>query len=137
MITSNKQHQASKKQLAMLVKTFKAPIKKDVPDVIEKAGKTQLRDLISKIKAEIKEYDSLRNSKLSDIEIHSLEDLVLSPIRYRIATRMSIDTFSRKVGISSRQIARYEAERYSNINITTFRKILKEMDVNLDGNVLI
>jgi len=137
MITSDKQYAASKKQLAMLTKSLKAPAKKNVPAIIAKAGKAQLQELIAEIRAEMKEYDELRNSNLSDIEIHSLDDLMVAPIRYRLASRMSIDTFSRKVGVSARQIARYEAEKYSNINSSTFRQILDGLDINLDGHVAI
>jgi len=130
MITSDKQYAASKKQLAMLTKSLKAPPKKNVPVLIAKAGKAQLQELIAEIRAEMKEYDELRNSNLSDIAIHSLDDLMVAPIRYRLASRMSIDTFSRKVGVSA-------TEKYSNINSSTFRQILDGLNINLDGHVSI
>ncbi len=60
---------------------------------------------------------------------------MLTPIRYRIASHMSVDAFSRKVGVSARQIHRYEAEHYSNTNTSTLTKILEKLDVNLDGHV--
>ena len=134
MITSDKQYKASKKQLAMLMKSSKAPAKKAVPEIIANAGKAQLQELISKVEEQMQEFDALKNSELADLKIHSLEDLVLSPIRYRLAAHMSIESFGRKVGVSARQIARYESEKYSNINIKTFRQILKGIDIILDGN---
>jgi len=83
----------------------------------------------------IEEYDALKDSKPSDIEIHSLDDLMVLPIRYRIAAHMSIDAFSRKVGVSARQIARYERESYQNTNSSTLRKILGVLDIHLDGKI--
>ena len=71
----------------------------------------------------------------SPTEIHSVDDLMVAPIRYRIAAHMSIDEFGRKVGISPRQIARYENEGYQNIDSSTFRKILKGLNIHLDGKV--
>ena len=135
MIKSGKQYAASKKQLAMLEKSLAANMKNDVPKVIKEAGKKQLRELIDEIKCEIAEYERLRDFKLKDLKIRSVEDLMKMPIRYRIASHMSVDAFSRKVGINARQIHRYEAEEYSNANTNTFKIILERLDVNLNGRV--
>ena len=135
MITSDKQYEAAKKQLLMLTESLSSPVKKGVPNEIEQAGRAQTRELIAEIQEAINEYHALRNSKPSDVEIHSVDDLMVAPIRYRIAAHMSIDEFGRKVGISPRQIARYENESYQNINSSTFRKILKGLNILLDGKV--
>ncbi|MEE8059806.1 MAG: helix-turn-helix transcriptional regulator [Pseudomonadales bacterium] len=135
MITSDKQYTAAKKQLAMLTKSLSSPMKKNVPDAIEKAGKAQLQELINEIQLIMKEYKELQNCKPSDIEIHSLDDLMVIPIRYRIAAHMSVDAFSRKVGVSARQIARYERENYQNTNSSTLRKILGGLNIHLDGKI--
>lgn len=135
MITSNKQYVAATEQLAMLTASLSSPKKKGVPELVEKAGKAQLQELISEIQLNIEEYDALKDSKPSDIEIHSLDDLMVLPIRYRIAAHMSIDAFSRKVGVSARQIARYERESYQNTNSSTLRKILGVLDIHLDGKI--
>ena len=135
MITSDKQYATAKEQLTMLTTSLSSPKKKDVPGLIEKAGKAQLQELISEIQLNIKEYDALKNSEPSDIEIHSLNDLMIAPIRYRIAAHMSVDAFGRKVGVSARQIARYELESYQNTNSSTLRKILEVLNIHLDGKV--
>ena len=49
---------------------------------------------------------------------------------------MSIDAFSRKVGISARQIIRYERDKYQNTNSSTLRKILDVLNIHLDGKIL-
>jgi len=135
MITSRKQYSAAKEQLKMLTHSYALPAKKDIPSSIELAGKEQLKELICEIQLNIKEYDTLRNCKPSDIEIHSMDDLMIVPIRYRIAANMSIDAFSRKVGVSARQIARYETENYQNTNSRTLQKIFKILDIQLNGKV--
>lgn len=135
MITSDKQYEAAKKQLAMLTESLSLLVKKGVPDEIEQAGRAQTQELINEIQQSINEYSALRNSRPSDVEIHSVDDLMVAPIRYRIAAHMSIDEFGRKVGISPRQIARYENEGYQNINSSTFRKILKGLNILLHGKV--
>lgn len=135
MMTSDKQYAAAKEQLTLLNASLSSPKKKDVPALITKAGKAQLRELIDEIQQNMKEYETLKNSEPSDIEIHSLDDLMVAPIRYRIAAHMSVDAFGRKVGVSARQIARYELESYQNTNSSTLRKILEVLNIHLDGKV--
>ena len=119
MITSDKQYAAAKKQLMMLTASMVASKKEEVPDLIEQAGKAQMHELADEIQRNMEEYDRLKESNPSDIEIHSLDDLMVVPIRYRIAAHMSVDAFSRKVGVSARQITRYETENYQNTNSST------------------
>ena len=135
MITSDKQYEAAKKQLAMLTASLSVRAKEGVPDEIAQAGRAQTQELVDEIQGAINEYRTLRNSRPTDVEIHSVDDLMVAPIRYRIAAHMSIDEFGRKVGISPRQIARYENEGYQNINSSTFWKILKGLNILLDGKV--
>jgi len=135
MITSHKQNEAAKQQLANLTKSLATPIKENVHDVIANAGKAQIQGLIAEIQHDLDEYERLENSRPEDIEIHSLDDLITTPIRYRIAAHMSIDEFGRKVGVSARQIIRYESEGYQNITSSTLQKILKGLNIHLEGKV--
>lgn len=135
MITSDKQYEAAKYQLARLAESLAAPTKANVPDIIASVGRAQTEELAAEIQRNIEEYERLKNTRLEDIEIHSLEDLITTPIRYRIAARMSVDEFSRKVGVSARQIVRYESEGYQNITSSTLQKILKGLNIHLEGKV--
>ena len=137
MITSDKQYAAAKEQLSMLVQSLSAPVKKDVPAVIQEAAKSQIKELIAEIQAKIDEYIKLVKNHNDGvvIEIHSLGDLLAAPIRYRLANHMSIEVFGRKVGMSARQIARYEKEEYQNITTSTLQKILGNLDIHIDGKI--
>lgn len=137
MITSDKQYAAAKEQLNMLVQALSAPVKKDVPAVIQEAARSQTKELIAEIQANIDEYSKLVKNHNDGvlIEIHSLSDLLAAPIRYRLANHMSIEVFGRKVGISARQIARYEKEEYQNITTSTLQKILGNLDIHIDGKI--
>ena len=137
MITSDKQYAAAKEQLSILVQSLSAPLKKDVPAIIQEAAKSQTKELMAEIKANIDEYRRLvkNHNEGVVIEIHSLSDLLAAPIRYRLANHMSIEVFGRKVGISARQIARYEKEEYQNITTSTLQKILGNLDIHIDGKI--
>ena len=138
MITSNKQYATGKKKLAMLEESLaeakEQPIN-SVPDIIRETNEGQLQSLIDEIRAEIEEHEKLKSAKLKELKIHSIHDLMVTPIRYRIASHMSVEDFGRKVGVSERQIHRYEAENYSNANTSTLIKILEKLDVTLDGHI--
>ena len=133
----DKQYAAAKEQLSMLIQSLSAPVKKDVPAVIQEAAKSQIKELIAEIQAKIDEYSKLVKNHNDSvvIEIHSLGDLLAAPIRYRLANHMSIEVFGRKVGMSARQIARYEKEEYQNITTSTLQKILGNLDIHIDGKI--
>ena len=135
MITSDKQYEAAREQLKMLEQSLLDPIKKGVPKIVAKAATIQIQELVNEIKINIAEYLKLIESKASTIEIHSLEDLLSAPIRYRLATHMTIESFGQKVGVSPRQIARYEKEEYQNINTSTLKRILVNLEININGKI--
>jgi len=134
MITSRKQYDAAKSQLAMLKASISAKKKDGVPEAIYQAGVSQYKELAQEIENKIGEYEKLVNGELSDVRINTIDELMTAPIRYRIATKMSVDEFGRKVGISARQIMRYEKAQYKNINATTFLDIAKKLNVKIGGN---
>lgn len=135
MITSDKQYEAAKQQLVRLAESLAAPTKRKVPDVVAAAGKAQIKELMKELRSALDQYEVLKNSRPENIEIHSLDDLLTAPIRYRIAAHLSVDEFSRKVGVSARQIIRYENEVYQNITSNTLQKILKGLNIHLEGKV--
>ena len=138
MITSDKQYATARKKLAMLKESLaeakEQPVN-SVPDIIRETNEGQLQSLINEIRAEIEEHEKLKSTKLEELAIHSIRDLMVTPTRYRIASHMSVEKFGRKVGVSVRQIHRYEAENYSNVNTSTLIKILEKLNVTLDGRI--
>lgn len=135
MITSEKQYKEAMKKVEMLGFSLSSPKKKDIPDVIEKAGRAQVSELYESIKEEIREYEKYKNLDISKLEIHSLNDLMQLPIRYRLASGMSVDKFAQLVGISARQINRYEKEHYKNTHTSTLNAILEKLHVDIEGRI--
>ena len=135
MITSEKQYKEASRKLEMLGFSLSSPKKKDVPAVIEKAGRAQILELIEGIKEEVREFERYRDSDISKLEIHSLDDLMQLPIRYRLASGMSLDKFAQFVGISARQINRYEKESYKNTHTSTLNAILEKLNVDIEGKI--
>jgi len=135
MITSQKQYTAAKEKLEILKNSHKAKLKTNVPDVLIKAARAQTNELAQEVEASIKQYEMLKNWKKNTLRIDSIEDLMNAPIRYRLATDMTIEEFARKVDVHSRQIVRYEEEIYRNATTETLLKILGKLEINLSGDL--
>lgn len=135
MITSEKQYKEAVKKIEMLQLSLLSPVKPNIPPIIEKVGRSQICELIDNIQNEIAEFERYKSIDVSKLEIHSLDDLMKTPIRYRLAAGMSVDVFAQLVGISPRQINRYEKECYQNSHSSTLKTILQKLKVNIDGGI--
>lgn len=135
MITSQKQYFATIKQLDLLQKSNESFEHLTTPQIIREAAYNQRKSLIDELSADIHEYELIKSGEAKNIQINSVDDLLKSPIRYRLSKKMSIDAFGRMVEISARQIHRYESECYRNTTTATLVKILSKLDINLNGSM--
>ena len=135
MITSNKQCQVAEEKLKMLEDALDAPNKPGVSKVIAKAARMQTQELIDELQGRIDEYHKTGKMKVSEIPIITVDDLMVAPIRYRIASHLSVDKFALMVEVSPRQILRYESQAYQNSSIANFKKILERINIKLKGKI--
>ncbi len=135
MITSTKQCQVAQEKLKMLEEGLNAPDKPGISEAIVQAARMQTKELIDEIQAEIEDYHKTSTMKPSEISIQTFDDLMAAPIRYRIASHLSVDKFARMVDISPRQIMRYESQTYQNSSITNLKKILECIHIKLKGEI--
>ena len=131
MITSDRQLNVSKGKIIDLKKELSSGKNASLHPSLKKAAKAQVLALIENLEAEIKEYEELKSLGLKGIKIVSPEDLFLLPIKFRIAKNLSQESFSHLVGVTLRQIARYEVEGYQNIQGETFKKILSKLPITV------
>jgi hypothetical protein len=135
MITSDKQCQVAQEKLKILKDALNAPDKPGISEAIVQAARMQTQELIDEIQAEIDDYRKTSQMKPSEISIQTFDDLMAAPIRYRIASHLSVDKFARMVDISPRQIIRYESQTYQNSSITNLKKILECIHIKLNGEI--
>lgn len=135
MILSQKQYAETGRKLAMLEASLDAPPREGAPTVIVNAARAQTRELIDELRGELAGYEAAVQADPDQIPVESLDDLLAAPIRYRLATRMSTEAFARKVGVSARQIFRYEQEGYLNCSMPNFVGILGALDLRLVGRI--
>ncbi len=135
MITSDKQYRAARDKLEMLEASHTAPSKVGIAEVIADAARLQITELADELQTEIDEYERIRAMQPEEVPIQSIDDLMVAPIRYRIASHMSAESFARMVGISVRQILRYESQEYRNSSVPNLKKILTRLNIRLRGKV--
>jgi len=135
MITSQQEYETTKRKKAMLEESLAAPGRAGVPVEVVEAARAQTRDLIGEMQAEIEEYERTIRSAPNEIPVNSVDDLLVAPIRYRLAAHMSTESFARTVGVSARQIFRYEQEGYRNCSVPNLAKILESLNICLRGRI--
>lgn len=133
MILSDVQYRTAKKKLEGLEKALDAPAKPGVSARIAEAARAQTRELADEIRDEIAEYEEATHTDPAKITINSWDDLLRAPVRYRLASHMSAEAFARRVGVSARQIFRYESAAYRNCSVTKLETILDRLGVELTG----
>ena len=131
MITSERQLSVTKSKIEDLKSSLKQKPNEKMKPVLQKAARVQAESLIAELQEQVTEYEHLRSDGVPAIQVKTPMDLFLLPIRYRIAKKMSQEAFSKLVGVGLRQIARYEAEGYENIQGDTLKRILEKLPLNL------
>jgi len=130
MIKSERQLNTTKKKVASLKESL-AEMKKSANGVLGNSAVIQTEALTQELESEVLEYEKLYTEGLDAIDIQSPEDIMLLPIKYRIAKHLTKEAFAKEVDVSVRMISRYEAEEYPNINGETFKKILHNLPLKL------
>jgi len=133
MITSDKQLAVTKERIQDLLESLKL-MENDSRTLI-KASKLQIEGLIQELKGEIRDYESLKTKGVEAIEISGPIDIMLLPIRYRIAKGMTQELFAKKVDMPLRMICRYESENYRNITGGNLQKILSKLHLKFFGKI--
>lgn len=133
MITSEKQLIVSRKKIVELRASI-LKMERDTKPFI-KASVMELKSLIKKIEQEMKDYETLKEKGIEAIELNDLSEIMLLPIKYRIAKRMTQESFAREMEVPVRMIARYESEGYRNISGDTLHKILKRLHLKILGKL--
>lgn len=132
MITSDRQLNATKKKIESLTESL-AEMEKSEKGILAKSSAVQTEAMKQELENDVSEYEKLCTEGLEAIEIVTPEDIMLLPIKYRIAKHLTKEAFAKKVDVPVRMISRYEAEEYTNITGETLKKILHNLPLTLNS----
>lgn len=135
MITSDRQLAVAKNKVEALQESLGELSGEKARQPFAKASAAQTQGLVKEPQAEIQEYEELQAKGLDVIKLNDLTDIMLIPIKYRIAKNMTQESFARKVDVPLRMIARYESEGYRNITGENFKKILSKLHLSAPGKL--
>lgn len=133
MITSDRQLAVAHEQLARLQAALDAPQRTDIPAKFIEANQQKIKADMARIDSEIQEYESLKHLTVEEIQIDSIEDLLKAPIKYRLASHLTVDEFARQVELNVRNIQRYEAAEYQSVQLSILVDILKKLNLHVRG----
>lgn len=138
MIRTERQYEEGKKKAAALRTGLKKVEESAMPQKLKVAARGQSSELLREIESEIREFELLRDGKLKEIPLNSIEDLRRAPIRYRIYHHLTIEEFARRVNVNVRQMMRYESDEYSSISLDRLGEIIKRLeDFKMEGRMKI
>lgn len=134
MITSDRQLNAIRKKIQDMEESLKTLDNAKTTPLV-KASKIQTQALLKEMRSEVEEYEALKTKGLDAIELEDISEVMLLPIKYRIAKHMTQETFAKEVDVPLRMIARYESEGYRNITGENFHKILRKLHLKSHGKL--
>ncbi|MBY8970322.1 ImmA/IrrE family metallo-endopeptidase [Pseudomonas sp. P867] len=130
MIYNERQYQSAHKQLEKLcnsLNTFQ-------PSGVVWLDAAQLEAIESKIldiKSEIKEYELIKEGKVSYLECSGLSELPKTLIYARIGLGLTQKNLAEKLGIPAQQLQRYEASSYMGASLARLISVAEVLNVKI------
>jgi transcriptional regulator with XRE-family HTH domain len=141
VIKNERQYRITKSQAEKFEKAIRemenAPPKKSVQAKLRQAQIDALRSQWTELTEELKEYELLRSGKRPIPPLNSFTDLPRALIQARIASGMSQEEFSTRLGIKPQQIQRYEATDYLGASLARISDVVRALGLQVKENVFL
>jgi HTH-type transcriptional regulator / antitoxin HipB len=108
---------------------------RDLSERLLQAEKAGLQIWIDRLKAEVDEYDRLRQGE-SEFKFSSLPELPIALIKARIAKGMTQKQLAEKIGVREQQIQRYESSHYGSASFDRVTEISEALEISLSEVVM-
>lgn len=127
MITNDVQYRTAKTQadrLGQLVDELaNRPIPSDDGELRRKLEVAAVEGQLGELRAQLTEYDALREGRVAVGELSSLDDLPRLLVRARIAAGLSQRLLAERLGLKEQQIQRYESSDYASASLSRLRQV--------------
>ncbi|WP_435634967.1 helix-turn-helix domain-containing protein [Pseudomonas solani] len=130
MIYNERQYQSSHKQLALLSKSLE-DFKSSGVEWLDAAQSKALASQIKDLKSEIREYELIKEGKVSYSECSGLADLPKALIFARIGSGMTQKDLADRLDIPVQQVQRYEASHYMGASLSRLISIAEALNVKV------
>jgi len=102
-----------------------------LPDIIRKARADALGSQLEDLRAELGEYEAIREGATAPRRPQSLRDIPRFLIQSRIYRGWTQRDFSERCGLKEQQIQRYEAQDYGQASLDTLCELARVLEVDL------
>ena len=134
MIYSDKQRRISTREIGNLKQALSAAQAREGGEAwLRKAEQDALRSEISKLEADVTEYDMLKAGEIAFGKSFALEGLPKILVQARVATGMSQTGLAGALGLKPQQIQRYEATEYQGASLARLIEVSRVLGVHTEG----
>ncbi len=107
-----------------------------MPDpILRKALRESYESEAEILRAQLAEYEALRDGRIAILELNSLAELPDALIRARIAAGLTQKKLAARLGLKEQQIQRYEATRYAGASLTRIQAVADALGVTIQERV--
>lgn len=131
MIKNEKQYKISKNRLAEMEGAIAVKKLKAMPGSKEEGAMISLAMLKNSIREEIKQYENLKNKKITLKKQVSLIQLPQVLIEHKIAKGLTQKEFAQILGIKEQQLQRYEAENYKSVSFGRLLDYIEKANIKI------
>lgn len=139
MIKNQRQYNLTKDNAAMFaeallrLKNEKCP--PGVDPLMFQAQHDGVASQLETLKAEIAEYEALRDGKIESLSLLGLEELPLGLIKARIARGLTQKQLAELINVKPQQVQRWEHEDYENVGFLKLVEIAKALQLNISEHI--
>ena len=139
MITNERQYRITKSWLGRFEQA-RAGVEDQGADLHPRARQA-LRDQydsqVEELRAQLAEYEALRDGQVAVLELDSLGELPEALIRARAAAGLSQEALAQRLGLKKQQVQRYEATRYAGVSLERVQQVADALGVKIREQVFL
>jgi ribosome-binding protein aMBF1 (putative translation factor) len=139
MIENERQYKVTKHWIAEFEKTLTSlrttPRPEKVHPRMHRAMVESVESQLIDLREEVAEYEALREQRVKELELKSLNALPDLLIKARIARGYTQAALAKKLRLKPQQVQRYEATKYRSVSFKRLVEVARALEVDLRETV--
>src|SRR5437764_72088 len=107
-----------------------------VHPLLHQAQLNALRSQLEELKADIEEYEDLREGKRSIPQLAAFEQIPSALIQARIAAGLSQEQLAERLRLKPQQVQRYEATEYRSASLSRVAEVVRALNIPVREELL-
>jgi len=135
MIKNERQYKITRAQVERFERAAadraEEPPQSDVHPLLVAAAGQAIKAQLEELRAEILEYEALRDGRVTVLKLDSIDDLPGGLIRARIAAGITHKELAERLGVPEQQVQRYEATDYATLTLPRLAEVARALGVSI------